>query len=121
MNANDRPSYLYHGGVPGLRRGARILPPSITKTGRSLLQYSEEFPESTQRADRVYLTSDVGTAAIYAAGYSKAGGAVYQVIPDQPVESDPDCLEPGLSFQAPAATVVGIVYKRVPLQKERGQ
>jgi hypothetical protein len=49
---------LYHGGVPGLVPGDRLLPPSVTGA-RSCAHYDSEHC----RADRVYLTMDPGEAA----------------------------------------------------------
>jgi len=94
----------YHGGVPGLERGDRLLPPSVT--GQStLLQYAEKLcPNGPQKADKVYLTTDKEAAATFAFVYPF--GHTYRAIPERPVEHDPDCTEVGLSYQAPSATVM---------------
>jgi protein gp37 len=92
----------YHGGPPGIKD--KLLPPSITGYS-TLLKYSKEIaPDGDQRADRVYFTTDPQMAEIFTLG--TPGGMVYQAIPDLPIEPDPDCLEPGLSYQAPSASIV---------------
>jgi len=94
----------YHGGVPGLRVGDTLLPPSIT--GKStLLEYAKKVdPNGPQRADRVYLTTDLEAARLFALVYPY--GHVYRAVPALPLENDPDCNEPGLSYQTPTAIVV---------------
>lgn len=93
----------YHGGVRGLKQGDKILPPSTT--GKStLLKYAQEIdPNCDQRADRIYLTTDKRMAKLFAAGFPR--GDVYEVIPDDEVEDDPDCLEKGLSYQCQSGTI----------------
>lgn len=98
----------YHGGIPGLNIGDKILPPNITGKPTHL-QYAQEIaPDGPQRDDRVYLTTEQEIAALFAFSYGMAGqdGAVYQAIPELPLEDDPDCLEDGLSYQTPAAKIV---------------
>jgi len=94
----------YHGGVPGLRVGDMLLPPSVT--GKStLLKYAQEIdPSGPQRADKVYLTTDLEAAKLFAFAYPC--GHVYRAVPALPLEDDPDCKEPGISYQTPAAIVV---------------
>lgn len=94
----------YHGGVPGLRVGDTLLPPSVT--GKStLLEYAKEVdPNGPQRTDRVYLTTDLEAARLFALAYPY--GHVYRAVPALPLENDPDCNEPGLSYQTPTAIVV---------------
>ncbi|MFE9363714.1 hypothetical protein ACFYNN_13035 [Streptomyces sp. NPDC006978] len=99
----------FHGGHPGLRPGDRILPPDTTGTTRRLSAYADEVggPAYARRTDIVYLTTDRGVASAYAAFHPD--GALYRVEPDDDIEPDPDCFEPGLSWQCPAATVVAVV------------
>lgn len=101
----------YHGGIKGLTRGDKILPPSVT--GKStLLQYAREVdPTGVQRNDRIYLTTDKKAAKMFASVYPY--GDVYEVIPDGEIESDPDCLEDGLSYQCHSATIKYVVATRV--------
>lgn len=98
-------SRLYHGGIPGLKAGGKLLPPSAT--GKStLLKIAQELePDGPQRSDKVYLTSDPAAARMFAQLYPN--GYVYRTFPSQPLEDDPDCDEPGLSYQCPSATVAG--------------
>lgn len=97
----------YHGGIKGLKRGDKILPPSITGKN-TLLNYAKQLDENcVQREDRVYITTDKNMAQIYAATFPK--GDVYRVIPNGLLEDDPDCLEKGLSFQCESATIKAVV------------
>jgi protein gp37 len=94
----------YHGGIPGLKIGDTLLPPNVTGKP-TLLKYAQEIaPDGPQRDDRVYLTTDKESASIFAYCYPK--GDVYRAIPTLPLEDDPDCLEPELSYQTPKAVVV---------------
>lgn len=90
----------YHGGRPGIQRGAFLLPPNITKA-RSC---SEFGAASVHRMDRVYITTSLAAAMMFAAG--QRGGEVYQVEPLGDIEPDPDCHTPGLSYQVPKARVL---------------
>jgi hypothetical protein len=94
---------FYHGGVRGLKKGDKILPPSITGNS-TLLQYSKEInPDCDQRDDKIYITTDKKWARIYAAVIPR--GDIYEVIPDGDIENDPDCLKDGLSYQCDSATI----------------
>lgn len=101
----------YHGGVRGLIRGDKILPPSVT--GKStLLQYAQEIdPNGVQRNDRIYLTTDKNAAKMFASVYP--WGDVYEVILDGELEHDPDCIEDGLSYACKTATVKHVVATNV--------
>lgn len=109
----------FHGGIPGLKPGDKVKPPS--ETGNEiLLQYAKHHPDSVQRADRVYLTSSIDAARMFAFAYPY--GTVYEVEPDAPTEHDPDCDLVGLSFQCPSATVVRAVRKNVGrTERERAE
>lgn len=100
---------FFHGGVPGLKVGDYVLPPDKTGTTRTLSQYAAELggPADTLRTDLVYLTTERQVAKAYAAFYPD--GALYQVLPESPVDRDPDCYTPGLSWHCPAAVVVVVV------------
>jgi len=108
---------FYHGGVKGLKVGDKILPPWIT--GKStLLQHAQEIdPNGPQRDDKVYITTDKEAAKLFASVYPN--GDVYQVIPGEDIEPDPDCLVPGLSYQCSVATVKMVVVKDVSFKIER--
>lgn len=92
----------YHGGIPGLLPGQFILPPAETKQA-SLSDYGAG---GIHRRDRVYVTTDPQAAALYAAMHPSKKGVVYQVEPQGELEPDPDCREPGLSFQCDRARIV---------------
>lgn len=99
----------FHGGVPGLKVGDRILPPDKTGTERTLSQYATQLgaPAHARRTDLVYLTTERQIAKAYAAFYPD--GALYQVLPVSPVDRDPDCLTPDLSWHCPEAIVMVVV------------
>jgi hypothetical protein len=110
----------YHGGAPGLRLGALLLPPC--KTGaRSLAAIAREHRRDLRgksiahmREDRVYFGSKLEIAVLYAALHpSPRGGWVYEVAPEDPIEPDPDYRGDG-SFQAPAAVIVKILGPLTP-------
>ena len=111
----------FHGGFPGLRPGGLILPPDTTGTERRLSLHvtdSHDAPHA-QRTDVVYMTTDRAIARGYAAFYPN--GALYQVEPDGAPEPDPDCLMPGVSWQAPAARVLAIIDAVVLLNSRRAE
>lgn len=95
----------YHGGAPGLTPGRLILPPSMTSFRD---KYAARVRSgSIGRADRVYVTTAVEAAAMYAALYPRwSGGNIYRVEPIGTLEDDPDCDEPGLSFACERAKVI---------------
>ena len=81
---------FFHGGPRGLRE---VLPSSITGVP-STASYGAE---GICRRDRVYVTTDLSAAIMFAAGNPFGAQAVYQVEPEG-LEPDPDCRVPGLSF-----------------------
>lgn len=93
----------WHGGRPGIRRGGVLLPPSITKVP-SLSEYGAA---GVHRRDRVYITTSRCAALLYAAGARK--GVLYQCVPIGEIEPDPDCSEPGLSWQCEMARVTRVI------------
>lgn len=99
----------FHGGVPGLQPGDELLPPDRTGTDRRLSSYVAALggPAHAQRTDLVYLTTNRQVARAYAAFYPD--GALYQVMPARPVDADPDCSMPDLSYQCPMGIVVAVV------------
>lgn len=93
----------YHGGRPGIQRGAFLLPPDITKAPSC----SEFGAAGVHRTDRVYITTSLAAAMVFAVGQRK--GCVYEVEPVGELEHDPDCNEVGLSFQVPKARVRRVI------------
>lgn len=80
----------------------------------------------SQRADRVYVTSDRGLARVYAGGWSEDGvrfgyGWLYEVTVDEAtLEPDADLISlPGISYQAPSATVVRVFERSVRPDQRR--
>jgi hypothetical protein len=91
----------YHGGVPGLEPGERILPPAVTGVARLVIA----------RPDRVYATPILGDAVVYAATYPL--GDVYEVDLDDPIEPDGgDILAPDVAVHAPLALVTAVAVRR---------
>ena len=119
----------FHGGVPGLRPGALILPPTVTGAGSTAdyLDAGTEVAEAARRVyrpDRVYLTTDVEVARMWAglhpSGTDRRGGDVYRVEPVGKVEPDPDYRGgDGASVCCPSARVSGIVATGVGRAKYR--
>lgn len=109
----------FHGGYPGLQPGDLLLPPDETGTEHRLSSYAAALdgPAHARRTDRVYLTTDRQIARAYAAFYRD--GALYEVGPAGPLEPDPDCTTPGLSWQCEAATVLVVVDPAVLFRDRR--
>jgi len=99
----------FHGGYPGLKPGDLVLPPDRSGTDRRLSATVAELggPAHAQRTDLVYLTTDRQVARAYAAFYPD--GALYNVIAASPVDPDPDCEMPGLSWQCPYGIVAAVL------------
>ncbi len=93
----------FHGGPRGL---IKLRPPSETGV-RSI---GHMLAPSIVRNDRVFVTTEFAAAVIYAASHGK--GVVYEVEPVGKLEHDPDCSQPGLSFQCPAARIVRVVIPK---------
>lgn len=96
----------YHGGRPGIQRGAMLLPPIITKA-KCLSDFGAA---GVHRRDRVYVTTSQAAALLYASGIP--GGVIYQCEPLGVIEPDPDCSEPGLSMQCERARVLRVIKPR---------
>lgn len=95
----------FHGGFPGLKPGELVLPASYTGHPRAI-DFVDDPQKDLVRRDRVYLTTDAAGASIYAAFYPKPPGWLYVVDPIGELEPDPDCTQPGLSFQTTKARVL---------------
>jgi rifampin ADP-ribosylating transferase len=97
------PTTYYHGGPRGRMRGEFLLPPVVTRA-RSL---SEFGAAGVHRMDRVYVTTMLDAALIYAAGWPR--GVIYECKPIGALEPDPDCSLPGLSWQCEKARVLRVI------------
>lgn len=100
------PRTFWHGGRPGVQRGAFLLPPSITKSKHCGLYGAG----NVHRTDRVYVTTEQAAALLYASGWPN--GVIYQCEPIGTLEDDPDCWKPGLSFQCEKARVLRVIKPR---------
>ncbi|WP_245591957.1 hypothetical protein [Cystobacter fuscus] len=60
------------------------------------------------RFDRVYVATERRSAEIHAAMF-RGGGWLYRVIPEGPLEADPDSVDPTLSQACPRARVVEVL------------
>lgn len=98
----------WHGGVPGLVKGALVLPRRETGAA-GLAQYADTVgaPEYFRRDDVVYVATVRDIARAYAAMYPD--GALYEVGPVGEVLPDPDHTGVGVSFMAPSAVVLSVV------------
>lgn len=97
----------YHGGRRGL---THLLPPSVTNQ-RCANDYFNKNPMLARR-DRVYITTDIHCALLFAAFDPSGKGIVYEVEPIGPVEVDPDYLGPEkISFQCPEARIIKVAQK----------
>lgn len=95
----------WHGGQRGLRVGSELLPPSRTGA-KATSDYAEIIPGGhVMRPDRVYVTTDRDAAFMYA-GMHPSGGTVYEVEPIGALVDDPDCTEPGLSYECERARII---------------
>lgn len=114
MSTTTRVRY-YHGGVPGLRD--EILP--AQRTGA--VSNADYGAGEVCRRDRVYLTTILDAAALYAAGApSEAPGWVYEVEPVGDLESDTDYLGPdGDSVCARRARIIRVVHRVRPWERRR--
>lgn len=102
----------YHGGVPGLRLGDELLPPSITGHFglNSASDISREMGATHVAKDRVFLATTLEIAEMFAAMYPElTGGWVYECDPVGTVELDPDYFGPdGESVQVERAVVTKV-------------
>jgi hypothetical protein len=94
---------LYHGGVPGLRPGARILPPTATDVVSSANGTDQAY---------VYASKSQTEARVYASRYPH--GDLYRVELDKPYERDPFKAPGPAKFRARGATVIDVVERSVP-------
>jgi hypothetical protein len=107
---------LFHGGAPGRRKGDLLLPPSVTglTTTTRTRSAAAGLGNSTQRHDRVYVTSDRELARACAGAFEHddgtiGGGVLYQVEPVGNLEPDEDLPGFDISFQVPKARVVVVI------------
>lgn len=89
----------YHGGPSGL---SEILPPALTGAS-SVSEYGAAHVHSREHC---YVTTSSEAAAMFAAMAAAESASVYEVLPDGVLLPDPDCAEPGLSWQCSRARVL---------------
>lgn len=122
-------TYYFHGGTPILNKGDQILPPSLTGARSTTLESQSELSTDliAQRTDKVYLTSDLELAQVYAGLWTPdgtdepGGGSVYQVeVHDGSLEPDQDLLSSeGVSFQADSAVILSVWKRSVAYKQEK--
>lgn len=101
---------LYHGGARWLDRKGVILPPSRTGAPCG----SDFGGAGVHRRDRVYLTSSLDEARMFALlAPPRGGGTVYEAEPIGDTEPDPDYSGPAVCVQVPMARIVRVVDRRV--------
>lgn len=111
---------LWHGGVPGLAVGDRLLPPSETGHQHTWAETSAAIGlrSIAQRRDRVYVTSDRELAKVFARTWhdgarERSHGWLYEVSADD-LEDDADLLSvPGISFQVGSALIIRVADRGV--------
>lgn len=105
----------YHGGRRGL---THLLPPSETGQ-RCANDYFNKNPMLARR-DRVYITTDMHCAMLFAAFDPSGKGIVYEVEPIGDVEIDPDYLgEDKISFQCAEARIIRVAHKPTGLMLKK--
>lgn len=102
-------SAWFHGGVPGLGVGERILPPDETGTEHTLSAYAQQGAPHGSRTDVVYVTSRQDSARFFAAVYPD--GALYRVEPSGWCGADPDA--PHEAMMCESAVIVEVVRERI--------
>lgn len=116
-NPATRAASYWHGGIPGLKPGDSLLPPSTTAhpvPTNALMPYEHD-------PDAVYLTNSFAMARAYATHYKANGvpGDVYRARPVGEVRIDPDYdLDPPVSFMCSEAVVERVVERSVALSDE---
>jgi hypothetical protein len=58
------------------------------------------------RTDRVYLTRSIDGARFFAS--AAPNPVVYEAVPEEEIEPDPDCTEPGISIACQKARIIAI-------------
>ena len=95
----------FHGGPWGLREGDFILPPSETGA-KSCSDLELKIKNNPHRKDRVYVTAEMDAAFVFGAQAPWSEVGIYAVVPWDELEPDPDCNEPGMSFQCGSAKII---------------
>lgn len=94
----------YHGGNAGLKVGDYILPAS--KTGARSCSDSFFPARSVHRNDRCYVTTHPDAALMFASLNPQP--RIYVVEPED-LSNDPDCSEPGLSYECSRAKIIKVI------------
>jgi hypothetical protein len=121
---------LWHGGIPDLKAGDLLLPPSVTGNGRQAKIAADiarrhpgvdldQVRSDDPSRDWVHFTPHRHIAQAYAASCRRdyGGGALYVVEPVGEVEPDPDFPIQGL--RAHAARIVRVYDPHVNLSDDR--
>lgn len=114
---------LWHGGAPGRAVGDYILPPTTTGVAFTRIESTMNagvMDPIAQRRDRVYLTTELDLARVFASDWTQDGsesgyGWIYEVdVDESDLEPDEDLLSlPGVSFQCGSALVTRVWQREV--------
>ncbi len=112
--ARDLPSSknitgFFHGGFGGLQVGQFVLPPAKTRAATTA---SYTIARGICDPKRVYVTTDLGAALVYACMHPSGSGKIYEVEPLGGLETDPDAKIEGLSYSCNAARVLRVIRLR---------
>jgi len=102
----------YHGGFGGLCVGQLVLPPVITKVASTAAYGADKVC----RRDRVYVTTNMEAAFLFACLHWSGTGKVYEVEPIGELAPDPDGVGDH-SFECEKAKVVRVYRVRGKLIK----
>ena len=108
----------YHGGPRGLDKQGWLLPPTRTGIAAAVDFLPDGQIESGHvRRDRVFITTSMTVAELFARMHPSGRGAIYEVTPFGNVEPDPDYDGEDTSFQVEKAMIRRVV-KRVKFSRE---
>ena len=96
---------FYHGGFGGLQVGQHVLPPNVTRSPST----ASFGAAAVCDRNRVYVTTDMEAALVFACAHPSGRGKFYEVEPIGEVEPDPDAIAEGYSFQCEKARVVRVI------------
>lgn len=100
---------FFHGGFGGLQVGQFVLPPVKTHAATTA---SYTIARGICDPKRVYVTTDLGAAMVYACMHPSGHRKIYEVEPLGGFEADPDATIEGLSYFCGSARVLRVIRLR---------